>query len=281
MQALKNSGGTGQEAGAGYLDYSPKDKPPEPRICTRCGRPVPPRWLDLGGGTRSFWCRDVIHDSCREELLAEERQEQEAAAAKAGPAGWDSMIPPGLAAWDFGLAQAGAAELKSGEDLQAWKTAKDRLLSLDRSGTRQSAYLHGPPGSGKSVLAACLMAGRLARGKPALWLAMRDIIPALRKKPKPGDAVARLLARARDAELLVLDGLGVPEITRKSQRAALVDLIGHRLDHHTLMSPRLTCVTTPFATPVFRGDVTGLASLITRATLGIELRCRPFGGGAA
>ncbi|MBI4332993.1 MAG: ATP-binding protein [Chloroflexi bacterium] len=89
--------------------------------------------------------------------------------------------------------------------------------------------LVGPSGAGKTHLAAAIANYRLARGQPAVFIGVADLLDHLRAAFHPSSAVSydELFERVKNAPLLILDDLGQQSATPWS-REKLDQVINHR-----------------------------------------------------
>ena len=89
--------------------------------------------------------------------------------------------------------------------------------------------LSGPPGSGKTHLAACVVNRRIELREPGFFLTCSDLLDHLRSAYAPGSEVTfdQLLDKVRTAPLLVLDDLGGHNGTPWAEER-LLQVINHR-----------------------------------------------------
>ncbi len=92
--------------------------------------------------------------------------------------------------------------------------------------------LSGASGCGKTHIAAAIVNRLLARGEPALFVVVPDLLDHLRSAYQPGADVAYddLFERVRNAPVLVLDDLGTQAQTPWAQEK-LFQLINHRFNN--------------------------------------------------
>ncbi|MBN1459027.1 MAG: ATP-binding protein [Armatimonadetes bacterium] len=187
------------------------DAPTEPdsfeeRPCFSCGRSVKVPLARLGGTVRHAPATAVLCPDC--EVLWGIQAEQEAAAeeAKRRRAQVDhylgrSDLPDRLQMATFATFGRTRGNSQALEVSRRWMELKER----------PNLIIHGPIGSGKSYLAACVFHGLLERQVPALWLRAPMLLAQIKRgfryedAREQADELCRLAARA---ELLFLDDLG-------------------------------------------------------------------------
>ncbi len=91
--------------------------------------------------------------------------------------------------------------------------------------------LSGPSGCGKTHIAAAIANRCIARGQPALFVVVPDLLDHLRAAYDPGSDVGydELFEQVRNAPLLILDDLGTQSSTSWAQEK-LFQLINHRFN---------------------------------------------------
>jgi len=105
--------------------------------------------------------------------------------------------------------------------------------------TCETVTLFGPPGSGKTVLACCLLAPYLAEdGRSGLFAYASAV--AKQHHRAPGEA--KLLRAAFDVPVLVLDGVG-------NEPFSSVDSVVSELLHERALEERITFLTTDLDRP--------------------------------
>ena len=89
--------------------------------------------------------------------------------------------------------------------------------------------IHGPSGAGKTHVAAAIANGCLAKGIPALFVVVPDLLDHLRSAYNPNSEVGydTLFEQVRGAPLLILDDLGTQNATAWAQEK-LFQLLNHR-----------------------------------------------------
>jgi DNA replication protein DnaC len=91
--------------------------------------------------------------------------------------------------------------------------------------------LSGPSGAGKTHIAAALANDLMARGRPALFMVVPDLLDHLRATygPDSDTSYDQLFEQVRNAPILVLDDLGTQNMTPWTQEK-LFQLINHRFN---------------------------------------------------
>ena len=127
------------------------------------GRIIAPRWVtpDL--------CQDCL-EKAGQKQRAQERAERRLDLLK------HSNLSPEALDWSFDRADAEAKGLKAGQaDLKSWQRA--HLACRYWPGGRQGLYLYGDAGTGKTVLAWCLLTWALTKTEPltCFFLAVSEL----------------------------------------------------------------------------------------------------------
>jgi len=102
--------------------------------------------------------------------------------------------------------------------------------------------LAGPPGVGKTHLAAAIVNARLASDRQALFCMVPEMLDDIRRVIRDDDATCELMDLVKQAELLVLDDLGAERATDWAREVMLI-IVSARL-----AADRQTVVTTNYAT---------------------------------
>lgn len=134
--------------------------PPPPGTCVRCGGRVNPVFLPGGRFLAPRW---VTPDLCSEcEGRARQSHEAQTRAERKLDLLKSSNLPPEALDWSFDRADAKARSIKAGlADLESWQRAHHACRYWP--GGRKGLYLYGDAGTGKTVLAWCLLGWALTK----------------------------------------------------------------------------------------------------------------------
>lgn len=103
--------------------------------------------------------------------------------------------------------------------------------------------LAGPPGTGKTHLAAALMNTRIKEGREAVFVTVPELLTDIRRVIKNEQDTSELMEIVKNAELLILDDLGAERTTEWVSEQLFV-LINARL-----LNQRQTVITTNYQRP--------------------------------
>lgn len=176
----------------------------EPRLVCHCGAVIETVKTFSGADYRPSECA-----GCRAQAAVEDekrRHHQEFVRRLEA-----AMMPSGAFPWTFESARRDAQDWAAVTAVEKWKYGKVGL------------FIHGPAGTGKSVLTWCLLRREIMAGKSGLFAGVPDL---LTEKWKDADA----WTRARTAAVTVLDDLGAERPT-PWVRERLFSLINHRIEN--------------------------------------------------
>lgn len=122
------------------------------------------------------------------------------------------------------------------------REAYDLARKVAENAEARGLLLAGPPGVGKTHLAAAIVNARLASGRQALFCMVPEMLGDIRRVIRDDDATCELMDLVKEAELLVLDDLGAERATEWAREVMLI-IVSARL-----AADRQTVVTTNYAT---------------------------------
>lgn len=110
------------------------------------------------------------------------------------------------------------------------------LMTEDR---RPGLFLHGPPGRGKSGLAAGIAGRYVVRDPSAIWISWATWTDQLNDLRSAGASPTEVIRRASRASLLIIDDLGAEGNVTDWRQRVLLDLIEHRAAGVTVITSML------------------------------------------
>ena len=206
----------------------PEAAPPTPPlgVCVKCGGPVKPVFLPGGRVIAPKWLTPDLCEACEQKAL--QGREDGTAAAQRLKLLKASNLPPEAQGWDFDRAEAKARRLKADPaDVAHWQRAHQACRYWP--GGRRGIYLYGPAGTGKTVLAWCLLTWALAREEPltGFFLPVGELFDEVGLSYGQNSRARRLVEQAKAARLLVLDDIGAVRPRRKPAEV-LFDIVDSR-----------------------------------------------------
>ena len=204
---------------------------PPPGVCKKCKGRVNPVFLPGGRIIAPRWVTPDLCPGCVEKA-GQRHRAQELAERKLDLVKL-SNLPAEALNWSFDRAQAEAKGLKSDPtDLKSWQRAQ--LACRYWPGGRQGLYLYGEAGTGKTVLAWCLLNWALARTEPltCFFLPVSELFDEVGIGFGVDSRARYLAAKAKKARFLVLDDIGAVRPRRKMAEV-LFDIVDSRVSAHT------------------------------------------------
>lgn len=176
-------------------------RPEEPKRCA-CGKPVV-RFEHEGYG---IYAESDQCPACEKAAAARELERLELGRRSEMLAA--ANLPECAGGWDFDGAEKAAKDLLAGEELKAWGQAAIFCRTWVPGG-RKGLYLVGPTGTGKTVLAYCLLRSAImGTGLSGLYLPVGELFADTVLGWRRNDAGRDLVGRAGGVRVLVLDDLG-------------------------------------------------------------------------
>ena len=199
---------------------------PDPGQCQRCGEMIKPTWLAGVGCIAGRWLTGRYCQSCMDAIQAEQREAQARQAAHSLLEA--ANMPREARGWDFARAEAEASRIKQGPDLEAWRKAAYYCRTWP-TGSRKGLYIMGPSGTGKTLLSWCIIHAAVKDGRSALFLPVTDLFDEMRRSWSRDSMARDMVDRAKQADVLVFDEIGVDDQLRSWMRVALFKVIDFRV----------------------------------------------------
>ena len=198
-----------------------KQPKPEPGICQAKGCDAPVEAVPCFGN----WIVPDLCPACAER--AEREMQSDAFQSRTLELLEISNLPPRAREWNFRKVGAGALAFGMATELRPAIEAVHRW----KYGAR-GLYLHGRAGTGKTVLAWCLLSRTIRQElKPCFFLDVPNFLAELRKGFGDRSHGRDWQDRAKKASLLCLDDLGAEKPTEWS-REILFGIVNQRLNHN-------------------------------------------------
>jgi DNA replication protein DnaC len=130
-----------------------------------------------------------------------------------------AMVPAAFSEWDFDTFPVEQAKQRAYETARAYAQEHQP----------ENLLLIGPPGTGKTGLAVCILRARLDQGTPSLFVSVPDLLDKIRATFSGHGDYTQLMETVKTIDLLVLDDLGAHYATGWA-REKLFQILGYRHD---------------------------------------------------